>query len=365
MVTAMTSEERTTSGMTRRRFAGMMAAGLAAGLRADARPPASAGEAPRPVAPRPAAGTVPAVCGRIAPGDLGRVLAHEHVICSSAEFRLAFGRKWLPREKVVDCAVARLKYVKERHGVGTVVDGTIPALGRDLDLLKEVSEKSGVHIVATTGFYHYSSLTIQTLDPRTLAEMFIDEVAEHGVGQLKCAVDAGGVQPHHRRAFECLAIVQKATNLPLYVHTYAQEKNGLAILDAFRELGIPPDRVVLGHTADTDDVAYMRELLSRGVRLSIDRIYTTWFKGKAASLTALIKEGFGGRLLLSHDVTLAWDSNVHGRGRPVEKSWGHVHSFDNCLGVVFEKVLPILRANGISDAQIDRMLVTNPAGLWI
>lgn len=349
--------------MTRRRFVGAVAASAAV-LGSHVGNAASSSAAVQQSG-REASRRVPTVCGRIAPGDLGRVLAHEHVICSSAEFKLAFGRKWLPREKVVDCAVARLKYAKERHRVGTVVDGTTPALGRDLDLLKEVSEKSGVHIVATTGFYHYSSLTIQTLDPRTLAEMFIDEVAEHGIGQLKCAVDAGGVQPHHRRAFECLAIVQKATNLPLYVHTYAQEKNGLAILDAFGELGIPSDRVVLGHTADTDDVAYMRELLKRGVRLSVDRIYATWFEGKAASLTALIKEGFGRQLLLSHDVTLAWDSNVHGRGRPVEKSWGHVHSFDNCFGIVFEKVLPILRANGISDAQIDRMLVANPAELWI
>lgn len=348
--------------MTRRRFVGAVAASAA--VLGSHVGNAASSSADVQQSGREASRRVPTVCGRIAPGDLGRVLAHEHVICSSAEFKLAFGRKWLPREKVVDCAVARLKYVKERHRVGTVIDGTTPALGRDLDLLKEVSEKSGVHIVATTGFYHYSSLTIQTLDPRTLAEMFIDEVAEHGIGQLKCAVDAGGVQSHHRRAFECLAIVQKATNLPLYVHTYAQEKNGLAILEAFKDCGIPSDRVVLGHTADTDDVAYMRELLKRGVRLSVDRIYATWFKGKAASLTALVKEGFGDRLLLSHDVTLAWDSNVHGRGRPVEKSWGHVHSFDNCFGIVFEKVLPILRANGISDAQIDRMLVANPAELW-
>lgn len=348
--------------MTRRRFVGVVAASTAVlGSRTGnaASSPVDAQRLRREASPR-----IPTVCGRIARGDLGRVLAHEHVICSSAEFKLAFGRKWLPREKIVGCAVARLKYAKERHRVGTVIDGTPPALGRDLDLLKEVSEKSGVHIVATTGFYHYPSLTIQTLDPRTLAEMFIDEVTEHGIGQLKCAVDAGGVQPHHRRAFECLALVQMATNLPLYVHTYAQEKNGLAILEAFKDCGIPADRVVLGHTADTDDVAYMRELLKRGVRLSVDRIYATWFEGKAASLTALIKEGFGSQLLLSHDVTLAWDSNVHGRGRPVEKSWGHVHSFDNCLGIVFEKVLPILRTNGISDAQIDRMLVANPAELW-
>lgn len=363
MVTTMASERCTTSGLTRRRFVGTMAASATVlGLRAGNASSSTSGAKQRG---REVPRRIPTVCGRVAPGDLGRVLAHEHVICSSAEFKLAFGRKWLPREKVVDVAVARLKYVKERHHVGTVIDGTTPALGRDLDLLKEVSEKSGVHIVATTGFYHYPSLTIQTLDSRTLAEMFIDEVAEHGIGQLKCAVDAGGVQPHHRRAFECLARVQKATGLPLYVHTYAQEKNGLAILEAFKDYGIPSDRVVLGHAADTDDVAYLRELLKRGVRLSVDRIYATWFTGKAASLTALIKEGFGRQLLLSHDVTLAWDSNVHGRGRSVEKSWGHVHSFDNCLGIVFEKVLPILRANGISEAQIDTMLVANPAELWI
>ena len=86
------------------------------------------------------------VTGKITPGELGRTLIHEHIICTSPDFQFAFPN-WLPREKVVPIAVAKLRYLAEKFQLRTFIDATPISLGRDLGLLREVSEKSGVQII--------------------------------------------------------------------------------------------------------------------------------------------------------------------------------------------------------------------------
>ena len=85
------------------------------------------------------------VTGIIDTGELGETLFHEHIICTSPEFQRVFP-DWLPRKKVVDIAVSKIKYAVEKFGIKTIFDATPLSLGRDIELLKEVSEKSEVHV---------------------------------------------------------------------------------------------------------------------------------------------------------------------------------------------------------------------------
>ena len=86
------------------------------------------------------------VTGAVDVAELGATLIHEHVICSSPEFMQAFHPRWNAPEKVIPIVTERLKYIREKHDVRTIVDGTPLSLGRDLDLLKRVSEESGVYM---------------------------------------------------------------------------------------------------------------------------------------------------------------------------------------------------------------------------
>ena len=91
------------------------------------------------------------VTGEISKKDLGTVLMHEHISCASVSLRRAFGDKWLDPSRVEVLATATLKQVKQRYGVGLFVDATPIDVGRDVLLLKAVSEASGVAIVASSG----------------------------------------------------------------------------------------------------------------------------------------------------------------------------------------------------------------------
>src|SRR5258708_32634328 len=95
--------------------------------------------------------TVQTVLGAIGLDELGRTLMHEHLLASfpGAEFDVL---NPFDRENFVETAVERLRALKT-HGVKTFVDPCPIELGRDVELFAEVSEKSEINIVCTTGFY--------------------------------------------------------------------------------------------------------------------------------------------------------------------------------------------------------------------
>ena len=92
------------------------------------------------------------VTGEIKGKELGTVLMHEHISCASLSFCAAFGEKWFDRERIKALSVETLKKMKAERGLGLFVDATPIDVGRDVLLLKAVSEKSGVSIVASSGF---------------------------------------------------------------------------------------------------------------------------------------------------------------------------------------------------------------------
>ena len=92
------------------------------------------------------------VLGPVASDKLGQTLMHEHITCADWSMRMNFGDKFLQYDKLVEMASGQLKKLKE-YGIDTFVDGTAVNLGRDIHLLRDVAEKSGVNIVASSGFY--------------------------------------------------------------------------------------------------------------------------------------------------------------------------------------------------------------------
>jgi hypothetical protein len=115
------------------------------------------------------------VTGAINKTDLGAVLMHEHISCKSLSFDAAFGEKWLDKTKLKNLACETLEQTHQKYNLGLMVDGTPIDLGRDATLLKEVSELSGVKIVASTGFYYLQSIEAFNNSPQELAKGLIKE----------------------------------------------------------------------------------------------------------------------------------------------------------------------------------------------
>ena len=75
-----------------------------------------------------------------------------------------------------------------------------------------------------------------------------------------------------RRVLEAVAIAHRETGAPIITHAAARNRIGEAQAAVFDELGVPPDRVVIGHADDTYDLDYLTGLADRGYVIGMDRI---------------------------------------------------------------------------------------------
>src|SRR5713226_1597250 len=149
-------------------------------------------------------GRVMTVRGPIAAGDLGITLMHEHVFIDlsflwdsptaewqkplvDAEITLANRGllqvdPYVSRHNLVlddvDVAVAELAPFRQLGG-GSVVDLTITGIRPQPAKLRDVSEKTGVHIVAGCGYYTHRShpSEVAALSESELLERVLNEIA--------------------------------------------------------------------------------------------------------------------------------------------------------------------------------------------
>ena len=91
------------------------------------------------------------VTGALDPSLLGFTLMHEHLLISSWNNRIT-DPEWLPYEKALDFIAPVIADAKAA-GVDSIVDCSPFNLGRDVLLLRDVSERTGINIIATTGVY--------------------------------------------------------------------------------------------------------------------------------------------------------------------------------------------------------------------
>lgn len=105
------------------------------------------------------------VLGPVESKQLGQTLMHEHITCADWSMRMNFGDKFPQYDKLVEMAAGQLKKLKS-YGVDTFVDGTAINLGRDIHLLRDVAEKSGMNIVASSGFYYQEEAWLAMRDER-------------------------------------------------------------------------------------------------------------------------------------------------------------------------------------------------------
>ena len=164
---------------------------------------------------------IPTVLGEIEDSVLGVTLFHEHVACVNPCFYNAFGEKWFPREKVIERAVKLFKQAKEECGVSTIIDGTPIDLGRDIEMIKEVSLRSGVNILVSSGIYYSEEAFLYGKKAENLAKFFIEE-CQRGIENtnvrpalLKCATGRLRVTEINEILLTAMAITQKETGLKL------------------------------------------------------------------------------------------------------------------------------------------------------
>ena len=296
-------------------------------------------------------GTVNTVRGPIDASELGRTLMHEHVFVLSPEIAMNWPTGW-DRASQVPRAVERLTELHEA-GIGTIVDLTVPGLGRDIELLQEVAARVALNIVVATGYYTYDVLphyfglrtsAMQATGVDALDEFFTydfeEGIAGSGVrpGILKCCTDEPGLTPDVERVLRAVARVHRRTGLPISTHTHAPSKRGLDQARVFGEEGVDPSRVVIGHSGDTADLDYLGALVDEGYTLGMDRFGVDVYAPMAQrvdTVARLCEAGRAGQMVLSHDASchIDWfDAELLRQSVP---NWHWMH--------ISRDVLPALR----------------------
>ena len=138
---------------------------------------------------------IPTVTGLMDTSQLGYTLIHEHAVtCCDWSMRMCLRGQFCQEDRLLEMAVIQLKKAKAA-GIDTIVDGTPINLGRDIRLIRQASERSGVRVIVSTGFYHQEDPWL-TWKPREEIYGYLANECEHGVeetdilpGILKCAVD--------------------------------------------------------------------------------------------------------------------------------------------------------------------------------
>ncbi|BBC97684.1 phosphotriesterase [Streptomyces griseofuscus] len=255
------------------------------------------------------------VLGDIRPQELGVCDAHDHLFLRSRQ---------LPGRELDDVAAARAELEAFRTvGGAAVVQWTPHGMGRRAADLATLSRATGVHLVCATGLHqapHVAPELLEGLRGR-LAEVFVTELTEgigtSGVraGLIKVAGGFHTLDAHARWTMTAAAEAHHATGAPIAVHLELGT-GALDVLDLLcGELGVPGDRVILGHLNRFPDPVTQRQAAAAGCWLAFDgpsRTHHATDWQMPAGTRALAEAGFGDRLLLGGDTVTAGARSVDG-----------------------------------------------------
>ncbi|HEY4830250.1 MAG TPA: hypothetical protein VIH85_26030 [Solirubrobacteraceae bacterium] len=309
--------------------------------------------------------TVETVRGPVDVDQLGTTLMHEHIFILQPEalqnWGHAFGPAYWNEQERLDDAIAKLGAVRDA-GIHTIVDPTAPGLGRYIPRIQKLNAAVDLNIIVASGVYAFlelpNFLAYRRVD--AIAELFIREIRD-GIDDtgvkaafLKCAVERHRVTGDVPRILAAVAAASIETAAPVMVHTNSAERTGIDALDTLTGHGVDPTRIVIAHVGDSNDLGYIRAIADSGAWLGCDRFGIDHFNplaDRVKTLLALLAEGHGGRIHLSHDAACFLDFMIGDPAFGNEKP-------DYLL--ISKQVVPALLEEGVTREQIDELMVGNP-----
>ena len=312
--------------------------------------------------------------GPIDVDDMGPTLMHEHVYVLTPEYVANYGEgDWWDEDDQVAKATEKLSALATK-GIRTIVDPTVIGLGRYIPRLKRIADEVDLNIIVATGVYTYGDLPwpYANRGPGTLLggdEPMVDDfvhdltegIADTGViaAFLKCAVEHAEMSPGVGRALRACARASIETGAPITVHTNPGEQTGTIALEVLAAEGLDLTRVVVGHSGDSNDLDHLKSLADTGATLGMDRFGIDAYNPTAdrvATIVALCEQGYADRMVLSHDASCFMDwfgPNFVDLREAVMPNWHYEHISDD--------VIPMLVERGVSQSDIDQMMIGNPA----
>ncbi len=296
------------------------------------------------------------VTGEIPAGAIGKTLHHEHLLVDFIGADSTGYDRWNKRE-VMEKVLPYLLEIK-KLGYKTLVDATPAYLGRDPQLLKMLSEASGIQILTNTGYYtamngkflpkHAFTETAEQLAARWIYE------AKNGIegtgiypGFIKIAVERKPLKDIQRKIVAAACITHKATGLTIMSHT------GLAVpafqqLEILQQYGVDPSAFIWTHANNENDHTKQLEAARKGVWIAFDKFTPDQLDEFVDFAILMKKEGLLNKLLFSHDA---------GWYKPGEPNGGEFRGFTD----IENYLIPALEKNGLVQHDIYQIFTLNPA----
>lgn len=225
-----------------------------------------------------------------------------------------------------------------------------------LNLLR-LSNELNLHLVLGAGHYRDPFIDhdwFDRADTRRLAEQI---VADATVGFDQTGVRAGiigevgsdkwYVSATEERSFRAVARAHLATGLTITTHA-ARWPVGVDQLDILTSAGVDARRIIIGHCDTVNIPEYHQELAERGAFVEFDTVRGTTqldTERRVNLVVQLIRKGFLGQILLSHDICSRTHLHVAG---------GEGYDF------IPRQFVKRLSRVGLNRDILDQLLVHNP-----
>ncbi len=328
--------------------------------------------------------------GPIDPAELGITLTHEHLLIDLSHLHPTAGSNVVGRERHLsiaelgairrdplasrsnlvledkDLAVAE---IGEFHKLGgrSIVELTTVGIGQDRMGLLAISRRAGVHVIAGCGFYTASTHPgwVARMDAETLADTLVRDIVDGDANGLKPGAigEIGTSDPILESEWLVLraaCVAHRATGLPLFVHVAPTGDTAPEVVRFVVAQGVDPSRLVVCHLLGRRTLDYHLEVARMGANLGYDSFGLdayfesggpdAWTSDTAREpiLLHMLEHGYGSQVMLSHDVCMKFQLRAYG-------GFGYAH--------LLTSIIPRLASRGVSQTEIDQLLIDNPGRL--
>jgi len=253
---------------------------------------------------------------------------------------------------------AELKDFRSAGGT-TLVDCQPGGCGRDVRMLVKLSEATGLHITATTGFhlegYYPAEHWLWSATEKMALDYFVNELTmgvqeKDGVLATTIKIGYGGkIEGQTQILMEAAAEAARQSGAALLFHT-EQGANVEALPLFFEDRGVPARRLYMCHVDKRPDFGLHRELAQAGVLLGYDTFprpkYKPW-ENVWPLLLEMVRAGWEDQIAIGQDLALA-------------SMWRHFGGEPGLVALP-DKILPRLHSEGFSERVVEKLVGQNVA----
>ena len=307
-------------------------------------------------------GYIMTVNGAITMEELGKTLIHEHIVTNFVG-TVHPNQPLEDQEKAIEVILPYLLYLKSL-GFNTLFECTPSYIGKNVDLLKELSKSSGLHIVTNTGYYaavdkkylpeHAYKETAEELAERWFSE-WEGGISHTGIrpGFIKLGVGSGALDSIEQKIVKAGMVVSEKTGMAMAVHT----GDGAAIESQYqlaKANNFDVNKLIWVHAQNATDDERIR-MAEKGIWISLDGVSETKVEEYVSMISKLKQRSLLKRLLLSHDD--GW-SVEFAKGELSLKLFGNGNS--KPYRTISENLVQKLFKIGFTQDQMDLILIENP-----